>query len=202
MESSIRESKADLRLRMKSLREALSSDQVKRWSDDIAQRLLDASLFSCPANIALYASIHQEVLTEGIFTRLKQMGCRIMFPRALRDTLNFVEVSSWDDLKPGSWRIPEPKLGSVVNLEDIEAVLIPGLAFDEAGNRLGFGKGFYDRSLRNYAGLKIGLGYDFQVLPAIPRADHDLVCDVIVTEKRLVRGDSRKESTWNPSLSW
>lgn len=201
METSVRESKASLRLRMKRLRESLSRDQVEFLGHEIARRLSDSSLLVLPAAIALYASVHNEVATKEVFIRLRQKGCRTLFPRLAGDGLEFVEADDWNRLVPGRWGVPEPTGRNVVPLSEIAAVLVPGLAFDEDGGRLGFGKGYFDAALESYEGLKIGLAYDFQVLPAIPRTESDLVCDWIVTETRVVRGASRKERTWNPSPS-
>jgi 5-formyltetrahydrofolate cyclo-ligase len=96
-------------------------------------------------------------------------------------------------MEPGAWGIPEPQFDKAEAIERIEAVLVPGLAFDESGNRLGFGQGYYDRVLQGYLGRKVGLAYDFQVLNKIPHTATDLVCDWIVTEMRVIRGRPRKE---------
>jgi 5-formyltetrahydrofolate cyclo-ligase len=82
----------------------------------------------------------------------------------------------------------EPKPGAVrpVEAARLQALLVPGLAFDENGNRLGRGMGFFDRLLRDAHGLKIALAYDFQILSEVPAADHDVRLDFIVTETRSI----------------
>jgi 5-formyltetrahydrofolate cyclo-ligase len=186
---------------MKEFRDSLGRDRAEVLSHEVGRRLFESSLLDLSATVALYASIRNEVATEWIFSQLRKKGRRIFLPRVTRDRIEFVEAEDWSDLVPGRWGVPEPRGGDAAPLESIEAVLVPGLAFDEAGARLGYGKGYFDGALGSYGGRKIGLAYDFQVLPAIPRTERDLVCDWIVTEKRIIRGASREDRTWNPSLS-
>jgi 5-formyltetrahydrofolate cyclo-ligase len=178
---------------MKSLRQSLHPEDVVRFGRRIAERLIASSLLDGLNQVALYASVRNEVPTEAIFNHLRSKKCRMYFPRMNSGKVEFVPVEAWSDLEPGCWGIPEPKAGGAEAVERLEAVLIPGLAFDESGARLGFGQGFYDRALQGYAGRKVGLAYDFQVLDAIPRVVTDLVCDWIVTETRIMGGMARKE---------
>lgn len=191
MESSVWESKQNLRLQMKKLRASLTRDQVERLGMEITRRFFDSSFLKLPTAIALYAAIRHEVETEGLFTQCRQKGCRTFFPRLSGERLEFAELKGWKSLVPGRWGIPEPPSNEAAfPLTAIKAVFVPALAFDEGGARLGFGKGYFDAALRSYEGIKIGLAYDFQVLPAIPKTKGDLVCDWIVTETRVIRGAS------------
>lgn len=197
LRESIDESKENLRRRLKGLRDALSAEEVLARSRKIERRLFASSLLDPFASVALYASFGSEVATEGIFLRLREKGCRTFLPRVAGERIEFVPVSDWGRLTPGRWAIPEPAEGRGEPADAFEAVLVPGIAFDEAGARLGFGKGFYDRSLAGFRGRKIGLAYDFQVLPKIPRTGNDLVCHWVVTEARTVRGSETEEPSWN-----
>ncbi|HEX5035813.1 MAG TPA: 5-formyltetrahydrofolate cyclo-ligase [bacterium] len=182
------ESKDSLRLRMKSLRRALRPDEVVGLGRRIEERLFASSLLDELAHVALYASVRNEVPTEAIFNQLNRKKCRTYFPRVTSGTVEFLLVEDWSDMESGSWGIPEPKSGKAEPVGRMDAVVIPGLAFDVSGVRMGFGQGYYDRVLQGYTGRKVGLAYDFQVLDAIPRVVTDLVCDWIVTETRVIGG--------------
>ncbi len=182
---------------MKGLRDSLEEPDALARSLEINRRLLESSLLDRFVSVALYASVRNEVSTEWLFGQLQRRGCRTFLPRVVGERVEFAEASDWSRLMPNQWGIPEPREGEAIPIEALEAVLVPGMAFDENGARLGFGKGYYDRSLQTFQGRKIGLAYDFQVLPVIPRMKHDLVCDWIVTETRIVhsavKGAAREE---------
>lgn len=80
----------------------------------------------------------------------------------------------------------QPEVGTSA-LQGIDCVLVPGIAFDHDGFRVGFGKGYYDRALKKYMGLKIGLAYDHQIIPHLESRGHDVPCDFVVSEKRIMR---------------
>jgi 5-formyltetrahydrofolate cyclo-ligase len=82
---------------------------------------------------------------------------------------------------------PKPEAVRPVANDHIDVALVPGLAFDETGNRLGRGMGYFDRILQDLRGVKIALAYDFQVLSEVPTEAHDTPMDFIVTEKRLIK---------------
>ncbi|MEZ4271321.1 MAG: 5-formyltetrahydrofolate cyclo-ligase [Myxococcota bacterium] len=84
------------------------------------------------------------------------------------------------ELSPGYRSIPEPQ-GRPCALPEIEAIVVPGLAFDKKGGRIGYGAGYYDRTLSVYPGVTIGLAYDFQVVSTLPQASHDAPMDWIIT---------------------
>jgi 5-formyltetrahydrofolate cyclo-ligase len=136
--------------------------------------------------VVLYASIRNEVRTDGIFSRIKRIGKQVFFPRISGASIEFVAVEKWSELGPGKWGVPEPRSGVPGALEGVDLVVVPGVAFDERGCRLGFGKGYFDKALSNYRGIKVGLAYDFQVLRRIPDEEGDLYCDYIFTESRTI----------------
>jgi 5-formyltetrahydrofolate cyclo-ligase len=93
------------------------------------------------------------------------------------------------DLMDGQFGILEPKPDAVrpIDCDQIDAALVPGLAFDETGNRLGRGMGYFDRILQDLRGVKIALAYDFQIVSEVPKEAHDAPMDFIVTEKRVMK---------------
>ena len=110
------------------------------------------------------------------------------------------KLEYWDDLAEGEFGVLEPKYVKLV--EKVDLVIVPGVAFDIRGHRLGYGQGFYDRVLPTLNCPKIALAYDEQVLVELPREDHDARMDMIVTDKRI-RSEERRvgkecRSRWSP----
>lgn len=187
------ETKEQIRRRLLAARDRLAEAEVKRMSALIAGHFLRSGLIDRAETIALYASIRNEVRTEEIFSGVKRAGKQVFFPRILGSLVEFLEVERWADLGPGKWGVPEPRSGVPGVLEKIELVVVPGVAFDEGGCRIGFGKGYFDKALSGYRGIKVGLAYDFQVLTEIPGEERDLRCDHIFTESRTIpANDSRR----------
>jgi len=91
-----------------------------------------------------------------------------------------------DDMKKGAYGILEPKTVRKADENNIDVILVPGLAFDRNGGRMGFGKGYYDRLLESSKAVKIGLCYDFQILEKIPTESHDVPMNFVITEKEIL----------------
>ena len=99
-------------------------------------------------------------------------------------------LKSWDDLKPGSYGILEPKKDCLkwVSPMDINLIIVPGVGFDKKGNRLGHGEGYYDRLLsKPFGTLSIGLAFEIQIIEDIPIDTHDQPVDILITEKRVIK---------------
>lgn len=155
-------------------------------SDTAGRRFVLLDAVGEAEKVALYRATRNEVDCVWVFHELRRRGKRTCFPRTVKEKIEFVEVSDLTTMVEGRWGIQEPKEGRVMPLGEIDLVVVPGIVFDEAGHRIGFGQGYYDRALEGCEGVKVGLAYDFQVLPKIPCSAGDLRCDWIVTEKRTV----------------
>lgn len=141
-------------------------------------------------NVGLYWAFQKELPTEGLFLALRRQGKRVYLPRMLAkgQELEFVSVLEEAQLREGPFGILEPDLNlSQVPLSQIEVMIIPGVAFDLAGHRIGWGKGMYDRVLEKFSGKRIGLAYDFQVYEKIPFEKRDEAVDKVVTERRVIQ---------------
>ncbi|MEJ7556308.1 MAG: 5-formyltetrahydrofolate cyclo-ligase, partial [Aquificaceae bacterium] len=99
-----------------------------------------------------------------------------------------IRLEDTTSLSPGAFCILEPSKGKEVRPEEVELSLIPGIAFDKAGYRIGYGKGYYDRLFERLGGLKVGVCYEFQVLEEVPRDDWDMPVDLVVTEEKIYQG--------------
>jgi 5-formyltetrahydrofolate cyclo-ligase len=182
MQDRVMISKQDLRRQARALRQTLP---------DIAAALAAQapSLAIAPGSIvAGYHAYHGEADPVGLLTRLAEMGARISFPRivARKDALMFHIVPEGENLKPGNFGIHEPMDHWPEIAPDI--VLVPMLAFDKEGNRLGYGGGFYDRTLAGLPNVRaIGIAYAGQEMDSIPQEPHDRALREILTEQGLRR---------------
>lgn len=137
-----------------------------------------------PKRVALFASIADEIDTAPLFALLRNDGVEVVLPRvrAVDTSLDFVLVDDLNDLVPGPFRLLEPR-GPAVPLASVDIVVVPGLAFDASGARLGYGAGYYDRALSDFAGRTLGYCFRFQLVDAgIPVGPHDRPMTAIATE--------------------
>lgn len=138
-----------------------------------------------------FASFGTEVPTDATMNGLLLAGKRLLLPYVDGTRLCAAEVFSVDDLAPGYRGIREPVARTPIDLIVAEAVFVPGVAFDGAGHRLGYGGGFYDGLLAEIPrGVpRIGLCFDLQLIDEVPAGDADEPVDVVITERRVVRCD-------------
>lgn len=172
-------------------RREMAFEDVYRKSSLIQKRLIGSHFYAEAGAILLYSSFSNEVLTDVLFETAIREGREVAYPRVLRGGgrhLAFFKVKSLKELAPGSYDIPEPAEREERALAcSFDLVVVPGVAFDEKGGRLGYGKGYYDRALSGVECPIVALAYDFQVLKEdIPVEPHDVRVSAIVTEKRLI----------------
>ena len=166
----------------------LLPQQVAELSRLAQQRLLSTALFAGAGSVALYRPIRNETATDDIFAAAVSQGKRVYFPRVDGEGLRFVAVSSLDQLVPGSFGVLEPPASLPVTGRAPDMVLVPGVAFDRRGHRLGYGRGFYDRYLSVCPDetCKIGFSFSFQLCDTIPDDDHDQLLDALVTDTEII----------------
>jgi len=159
----------------------------------IKQRLLALPEFLSAQSVLFYASFRSEVETSGIIRESLSMGKRAILPKVDKENhrLQLYEIKSISELIKGYMGIPEPRPSKegIMILEDIDLVVIPGAGYDYAGNRIGYGGGYYDKLL---SGKKkntpvIALAYEEQLVDAIPAEKHDVKVDMIVMDQRVIR---------------
>ena len=174
-----------VRRELLTMRKKLSTDDITRKSG-IIERKLNKFLSKIDFNhILVYSPVNNEVLTIDIIDFLIRSQKKIYLPAYLKteDSWILSEFKHFDDLEPGPFKILQPKNLVPVNVGLIEVAILPGVAFDKNGIRLGYGKGVYDKLLPDFKGLKIGMAFDFQIVDKIASAKHDLVMDVVFTDK-------------------
>lgn len=180
--------KDEIREDMRAKRRALSKDDVKVKSDEIRQRLFRVESVKSAETVCTFISAFKEPDTVEIIKELWKQGKKVVVPITDIEsgTLSLSYISSMDDMTKGAYGILEPKTVHTADETDIDVILVPGLAFDRNGERMGFGKGYYDRLLENSKAVKIGLCYDFQILEKIPTESHDVPMNFIITEKEIL----------------
>jgi len=187
------QTKTALRQQAKEARSLLSPSQIAEHSKIISQRLLD--LLNGFETVMVYASKAPEVETKDLIVDLNRRGVRVIVPIIERETCS-LRLSYLPDpsaLVPSTFNVPEP-IGHEIPARpgDVEAVVIPMLAFDAEGNRLGYGAGYYDRFLCRYPHpKKIGIAFSCQQADSIPADENDVKMDYIVTEKGIIRQNRR-----------
>ncbi len=181
---------------MRSQRAALPADARAALSRTIGDRLLEHEAWRGARVIHLYiGAIEGEVETRGIALDALQGGRRLVCPRlADPKTLEHREIRSLDDLREsarGLWE-PDPAC-PLVDPAAIDLVLVPGVAFDRMGNRLGFGAGHYDRFLSGLRAPKVALAFSLQLVDAVPHSARDVPVDWIVTESETIACRANRE---------
>lgn len=169
-------------------RRSLSAEQRRSYGWAIQCRLLETRLYLQSRMVGLYSPVRNEVPTNDIFEAALRAGKRTVYPKVVDTSLEFVEVSALDDFRKGAFGIPEPTGTGRIDLADLDLLIVPGVAFDLRGGRLGYGKGFYDRALAvgDFSGRLVGLCYEAQLLPHLPRESHDILMDIVITEERTL----------------
>ena len=188
MGSEVSEVKKILRQQMRLALEELT-DQEREDSDrELTARFLEHPAVAAAQTLLLYYGVGTEIRTQGIITALLNQGKTVCLPRCLPDyAMQAHRIMSLEDLEPGFYGIPAPKESCpVVDREEIDLILTPGLCFDSRGSRLGQGGGYYDRYLEEYEGVTIGLCREdfFQI--NLPREPLDVWVRYVLTEEGQV----------------
>lgn len=184
--------KPELRKQILARRAALSREERRAKSAAVQQRLLDLPEFRAAGRVLFFVSFSSEVETLPMIEQTLRLGKEVAAPRvwAGQSDLELRRLTHpQTQLQAGKMGIPEPNDDCpLVSLAEIDLIIVPAVAWDEQGYRVGYGGGFYDRLLARADDVpKIGLGFECQVISAVPRQDHDLRVDALVTEDRVLR---------------
>jgi len=173
------------------LRKNLSKDEVFEKSNKIKNRLFKMKEFKEASSILFYVSYDNEVYTHEMIKDCIKNKKNVVVPVTDKKNkkLIFSKLENWDDLSPGAYNILEPNKEKIkeISINEIDLIIVPGVGFDENGNRIGHGKGYYDNLLKNSTkALHIGLTFESQILKQIPIDAQDIPVKKIITEKRLI----------------
>jgi len=172
-------------------RNALSISEVLEKSSTIKKRFFEMDLFKNAQTILFYVSYGNEVSTHDIIKESIEMGKNVVVPKSVTNNNSLIlsRFTDWSNLELGAYNILEPKKETIkeVNVESIDLIILPGVVFDESGNRIGHGKGYYDRLLSDSKDIPtIGLAFELQIIKNIESEKHDEKIDIIMTEERSI----------------
>ena len=184
----VKEEKAALRLECSRIRNAIASQEKEAMDGKICRHLASLAVFRYAKKLLLYHPIRSEVNVLPLMQTALSMGKEVYFPLCdpiKEGIMTFHRVFSFDELSKGSFSVLEPSEQAPLYVDDssFSVCVIPALAYDRQGYRLGYGKGYYDRFLADFSGTRIGVGYQELLLPQVPHNRFDLKADLIVTEK-------------------
>jgi 5-formyltetrahydrofolate cyclo-ligase len=194
VENSLVEAKSRLRAELNARRKALPPGDAEDWSARICGWLAGLPVVDGAGRVVAYAATPGEVSLKVWIENRQKCGKGVLLPRfdSLRGDYVLAPVRDWEgDTIAGRFGIREPR-PDIGALEPGRAAggdvvwLVPGLGFDRTGGRLGRGRGYYDRLLREVRGLKIGVAFSWQVLPEIPAGSDDIRMDLLATETGIV----------------
>jgi len=188
-------SKKLIRQEVASRRKNENRESVENKSIKITQKVVELENFKEAKAIMCYMDFKNEVMTKYIISHCFESGKRVILP--LVDSINgekkivpYEIVDLEKDVGPGTLGILEPKkdCAKVFSAEEIDLVIVPGVAFDLSKNRLGYGAGLYDRFLKTVKPNcpKVGIAFEFQIYDVLPVEDHDIPLDFVITEERII----------------
>lgn len=186
MSTDIRQIKREKRDEIKAWRRSLGSEKKSRLDTTIAERFFNSYVYKKTRQVFIYVSTAIEVDTLAIIERAAAEGRKIACPRCVDGTreMEFYYIKSVDDLEPGTFGVLEPRAEKENLVTDFSngVCVVPGLAFDYGGYRLGYGKGYYDRFLSGYKGFTCGLCYSENVVKHLPHGRFDRHVGLLITD--------------------
>ena len=173
--------KKALRSQIKEQKRQMTVSQIETASARLGQMFAETKLYQQAKTIYGYLPYNQEVRTTPILARALQDGKRVAVPKIYGDEMKFIYLTDFSQLEISSFGIPEPIADEPVADDPTALVLMPGLAFTEKGDRMGYGGGFYDKFLDSEPNHPtIALCYDFQVVADLPTQEHDIPVDMVL----------------------
>lgn len=194
MKKSVLDSKRETRQAAKTLLGSLSPEENTEKSARIAEKALSDPALRAAERILIYRAMPVEVQTQSIINRLRAAGHEVFVPVVVPKAPDLA-VARWPQSETaweaGPFGIAQPRMENTETLDpaSLDLVFTPGLAFDPAGGRLGYGKGYFDRLFRKTGDTcqRIGLAFDIQVIPQVPTGPEDVAVHRIITETRSIR---------------
>ena len=173
--------KKALRAMIREKKRAMTDQQIAAKSALLETLFLACPLYHSAKTVYGYLPYNQEVRTVSMLSRAIADGKRVAVPKVYGDTMKFIYITDLSLTAPGYAGIPEPVADGPEADDPTALVLMPGLAFDPEGHRIGYGGGFYDRFLQQEPGHPtLALCYDFQLLPHLETEAHDVPVDCVL----------------------
>ena len=180
--------KQELREILKKRRDSIDPVQKRAMDQSIVQAIASSKVFAQASAVLLYAPIGSEIDLMPLAEMAQQAGKTVAFPKCNTDTctMEFYVLEKGAVLQEGAYRIPEPAENAPLFAADARTLcILPALTLDPRGRRLGYGKGYYDRFLRNFCGTKVGFCYSDFFVDKLPVGKYDTGLDMLITEKGI-----------------
>lgn len=180
--------KSTLRAQFRQLEQNRPADEVARYSHAITERLIAMDLFQKAQCVGAFLSLASEVQTSDIIHACWEQGATVCVPYYIPEK-KYYGMSRLDPtapLKSTKWNVREPENPEPIDLGLIDLILVPAMAFDIHGMRLGHGGGHYDRLLPAVKGYRLGLAFQEQVMDSVPSEPHDERVHAILTEQKFI----------------
>jgi len=189
----IQDKKREIRISIADKLDVFSADEIAKKTKAIENRLFEFANFFESKIVLLYMQRSGEVVTRGIIKRCFDHNKIVVLPAfdIIKHTMQFMKVDNLDaDMKPGPRGIlePDPARCNVVPIDCIDIAIIPGVALDEKGGRIGSGEGYYDRLIPKLSATtrKVALAFESQIIQQVPLESHDKYVDIVITEERII----------------
>lgn len=177
--------KSDIRRKIKSMRQMMLDIEKESAAQEVFAQLEQTAAFLMADKVLMYHSLPDELPTRAFLNKWKGRK-HFYLPRVNGVNLDILPYDE-SRLELGSFHIEEPTGTDTLNADELELIVVPAVAYDRRGTRLGRGKGFYDRLLSTTRATKIGVGYDFQLMDELPFEPHDVPMDMVITQKTIIR---------------
>lgn len=171
---------------MKQKRKELTKDEINLFSNKCLNKLFSLEEYKKATTILTYISYNNELKTDDLINQAFLDRKKVASPKVIGKNMEFYYFNSLDELQKGKYGILEPRQNNI-KIEENSILIMPALAFDIKGHRVGYGGGFYDRFLERYNYKKIGLCYDFQIVDDIEYEEFDIKPNIIITDSRIFR---------------
>lgn len=173
--------KQELRQAIRARKRAMTEGDILRRSEILAEKFARSNAYRAAKTIYGYLPYNQEVRTVPMLRRALEEGKRVAVPKVYGDDMKFIYLDDLSQVAKGYAGIPEPVADGPVAQDETALVLMPGLAFDRAGHRIGYGGGFYDKFLaREPHHPTVALCYDFQVMDRLETEEFDIPVDLVI----------------------
>ena len=172
---------------------ALPHDYIRDSDEGICERVLSLAEFVSARNIMMYCSVKREPATREIALAALAIGKTVSFPLCYSGGIMEARVvSSLDELRPAVLGIPAPqRTAPVIDPSDLDLIIVPALAFDSRGYRLGYGGGYYDRFLCDLPAFTVGITRERLIKEELPTEPHDIAVNCVITEDRTITAEPR-----------
>lgn len=179
--------KSTLRLEILEKRNQLSPKDIQEKSDIICNKVIASPQFKLADTILVYMPIKSEVLTIPLIKHAWSLNKCVGLPKTQGEKMEFYEVYNFNDLTLGKFNVLEPLPTRLIETQNA-LLIMPGVVFDKQKNRIGYGKGFYDRYLKQYPKFEtMALAFECQIVDKIMSESHDILPDYLITERQIIK---------------